>query len=442
MSPSVRRLLITLALMVGFTALYLNRLADVPFHPDESTNIHMSRDFETLFIQRNPQALYWQPGEPLTPETEFRLLDAPLTRHLIGLSWWLGGYTADDLSQAWLWGPTWEENAQAGRLPRPEVLWISRLPPALLGALSAVALFWLGYAVGGWGVGLLAALLLGLDPLLLLHARRAMAEGALVFFSVLAAWSGLRFTLACDRAEMFNGRLIAGAALTGLVCGLALASKQTLAVLTPVAMLASGAALWQRPWPRVRRLSALGITWLALGLSSLGMFWALNPILYPDPFTGVLAMLAKREQLVRDQTTVNDPAVVLATPSERLGAAIDLLYLQPPTAYEAPVYLEQVTPLVERYDAWPLHNLLPRPTVGAAILILSAIGVLNSAMRLRRDRATQFLWLWLAATLALIAFTIPLGWQRYFLPLLPIGHLFAALGLAAARIGSRPVSTV
>ncbi len=49
------------ALVAGVCAAYYGTgLAAVPFHPDESTYIYMSRDFATLFLERSPAALVWR----------------------------------------------------------------------------------------------------------------------------------------------------------------------------------------------------------------------------------------------------------------------------------------------------------------------------------------------------------------------------------------------
>ena len=205
-SPLVAALSVVLA--VVFLAVYLSDLAAVPFHPDESTHLYMSRDFSILFLDRNPLALAWSPGQPQTPETQKRLLDAPLTRYVVGLGWWLRGYSTADLNADWVWGAPWEANLSA--IPSPALLLAARTPLAVLGALSAVLLFWIGVEIGGVTLGLPAALLLALDPLLLLHARRAMAESLLTFFSLLAVWGALRLVHACDASRRPGWRLLAG----------------------------------------------------------------------------------------------------------------------------------------------------------------------------------------------------------------------------------------
>src|SRR5512140_1759946 len=95
------------------TLLYWAGLASVPFHPDESTQIFMSADFDTLF--RQPGSLAWSPT-PADPARQlYRLLDAPLTRDLIGAGRTLAGLPATSID--WNWSLTYADNAASGALP-------------------------------------------------------------------------------------------------------------------------------------------------------------------------------------------------------------------------------------------------------------------------------------------------------------------------------------
>ncbi len=424
-------------LAVGFALVLLRDLARVPYHPDESSQLYMSRDFDTLVLQRNPAALAWLPGEPVSPDARLRLLDAPLTRYLLGAGWWLAGYTSEDLNADWTWGAAWEENAAA--IPRLDLLLAARRPLAVLGALAAVAAFAFGKRLGGLGVGVVAAFLLALDPLTLLHSRRAMAESALTVFSVLAVLGILYLTAFVDSLSSFSWKVAAGAVGVGVLAGLALSSKQTELVMIPVALLAVGWALGQRPWPVRTRLAALGTASAGIALAGGLTFLALNPVLYAHPLEAAREMMSLRAELATEQVRVNGesrPEEVLSSVPARLGAAVAQLYWQPPAVWDAPVYLDHLQPAAAAYFADPLMTLLRQPPLSLALLGLTAWGLGASARRIYRDRGgpatrpEQVLWLWAGVTLALLALVIPLNWQRYFLPLLPPSRLFAALGAA------------
>ena len=446
-TPTAARanMLMACAIALGFLALYLSSLGSVPFHPDESTQIYMSRDFDVAVLERNPAALAWTAGQPLTPEMRLRLLDAPMTKYLIGIGRWLRGFTPADSNVDWVWGATWDENRAA--IPANSLLLAARLPTAVLGALVAVLAFGIGAQLGGAWLGVLAALLVGLDPLLLLHSRRAMAESALTFFSALAALGTLALVVHGDSLKRLSVRTLALGALAGVLAGLAMDSKQTELVMLPVALGASALSMLQRPWTRSRRLASLCAVWLAIGLGwALGV-WLLNPVLYREPVGAVQAMLALRANLAREQIAVNgasDAQMVLKSVPSRLGAAVSQLYFQPAAAWDVPVYLEQLRPPADAYFANPINSLLRIPPLNLALAALSVVGIAGSGLRLFRcrldpsTRAEQVLWLWSLLTLVLLALTIPLNWQRYFMPLLAPSRLFASLGLLTlARLATR-----
>ena len=85
----------------GYAAALLVTLPAVPFHPDESTHLYLSRDFDLLFRQREPAAVTWQAADAPPDVRRYRLLEAPLSRYLIGLSRALTGQPALTTSTDW-----------------------------------------------------------------------------------------------------------------------------------------------------------------------------------------------------------------------------------------------------------------------------------------------------------------------------------------------------
>ena len=156
-----------------------------PFHADESTIIFMSRDYAYQFIDGDLDRVRYDPDAPLINETQLRLINGTLSKTLIGLAWHSAGYTIDDLNTDWDWGGDWDYNVAANHLPSAELLYVARLPQALLMAASVWAIFALGWRLGGRGTAYAAALYLALSPPLLLNGRRAMMEAALTCFSLL-----------------------------------------------------------------------------------------------------------------------------------------------------------------------------------------------------------------------------------------------------------------
>ena len=107
---------------------YFAGVAGVPFHPDETTFLFMSTDFER--ITSNPLDLAWEPADELVPEVRYRMIDAPLTRYLIGLNRSL--FSIPIQKQDWNWGSNWHENQVSGAVPDHKTLLAS--PFAAAGA--------------------------------------------------------------------------------------------------------------------------------------------------------------------------------------------------------------------------------------------------------------------------------------------------------------------
>lgn len=201
----------------------------------------------------------------------------PLPKYLIGGALWFGGYRRPDLGSARTWYVTGRKEEFAGT----PLLVAARWPAVGLGAVGCLAIFWLGWIVGGPIAGWAAALLLAIDPLYQMHARRAMSDVPAEAFLLLALAIGSVIWARAARGGL-SGRSWAGLGLAGVAVGLA-----TLAKLNGVLgglVLASwvGLALATRAFSnRTKWLLALATP--AAATVAFGTFVALNPYLTADP---------------------------------------------------------------------------------------------------------------------------------------------------------------
>jgi hypothetical protein len=430
------------ALLAGLAILLLTLFAlsgagEVPFHPDESTYLFMSADFD-LYL-RAPLSLAWDPARPADPQTpadwrqRYRLLDAPLTRYLLGAGRTVAGLPA--LPADWNWGKTWEENRQAGAQPAAGLLAAGRAAVTLLLPLTLFFLYLSGSIIGGRWTGLLAVLFLGLNALIQLHARRAMTEGALVFGVSFALWSFLQG----DRRAW----------LAGMGAALAFAAKHSALALFPVGLLA---VCWA-PGIDIKACLATAAGWRRLALQVLqyaGLFLlvtlALNPVFWRDPLHSLRAAWQARQDLIQRQVAdalLLAPHQVLQTPGERSIVLLANLYLAPPSFYEVGNYRQQTQEAERAYLAAPLHT-LGRSLPGAGLfLALSLTGAALALLRLRRVEAARRRALALALTATLAQFAAlaaltSLSWQRYVIPLVPLACLWAAYAIGSFRQNQHP----
>ncbi|MEJ2447783.1 MAG: hypothetical protein P8Y37_07555, partial [Anaerolineales bacterium] len=111
-----------LGLILLLAIFYILTLPSLPFHPDESTHLYMSKDLFRYF--RDPLALSWDRNAQLDSEERIRAIDAPLAKYLIGTA--RGLFSVPALPADWNWSASWSENKQAGALPTDRQLLAAR----------------------------------------------------------------------------------------------------------------------------------------------------------------------------------------------------------------------------------------------------------------------------------------------------------------------------
>ncbi|GAB4527218.1 MAG: hypothetical protein Fur0018_12740 [Anaerolineales bacterium] len=410
-----------LALITAISIFALSGLNTVPFHPDESTHLFTSADFETLIS--HPAALGWQAARQDDPRQRYRLLDAPLMSLLPGLGRRATGLPA--LPSDWDWSRTWEENAAAGALPSSSLLTAGRAAITLLLPLTLWLLYLSGYALGGRRVGLVSVLLLGLNPLALLHARRIMGEGALLF--------GVSFVLWVLLAAPRRHRVW----LLGLALGLAINAKQTALALLPLVLWADG-----RPPLAMPRLKA-SISRALLCLATILMLTALlNPVYGRQPAAALRDAVRLRAELAARQSADIarlTPGAWLDSPAKRLIALTGNLFIVPPQFAETGNYTAETAEAEQVYLSNPLHDWGRGLGGGAFFLALTLLGMGRAAREIWKGRAAlgetrhtqNLVWLWGATALqgGALLLMIPIPWQRYVIPLLPMTVLWQAYAL-------------
>jgi hypothetical protein len=403
-------------------------LKGVPFHPDESTQLYMSRDIELLFT--NPLAMAWTPEKTTDLPAHYRLVDAPLTKYLLGIGRSIAGYPA--LTSDWDWSKSWKENQDGGSLPDGGLLLAGRLSLALLVPLDLWIIYLIGKRIQGRITGLLATLFLALSALVLLHDRRAMAEAALTFCVLFSLWSFMDG----DKRPW----------LVGLAVALTFSAKQTGVALLPVGFLA--VLIPGKNWDTVtRRKRLLDLAWISTQLVVVFIFtiWLLNPFLWSHPIKAAKAAWTERQQLIQLQVADYDrlaPENALNSSSRHFVAILANLFFTPPAFAETANYAQETKSSEEAYLSVPGHNLLRGIIGGSIYLTLTLVGIILAIVGLRKRNLDQQrnLILLLSSTLMLgagIYFLIPLPWQRYVMPLVPVTSLWAAFALAAPLEGYR-----
>ena len=412
-------------LLLILSAFYFWGISKVPFHPDESTQLYMSADFEQLTT--NPLAMAWVDNEPISSVSRYRLLDAPLTRYLLGFGRTL--FSLQPLPSDWDWSASWEENLGKGALPSDRLLLIGRLIIASLFPLGLVLLYRIGIAMDGRWLGILIALMISFNALILLHTRRAMAEGTLVFGVILTLYA-LKFA---DKRPL----------LAGFAVAIAINAKQSAFALLPIGLLA---VCWipeknKRNFLQLTRNSAKYLAGFAI-LTAL-----LNPFLWRQPVSAAQEALHLRQDLLARQVADTErlaPGQVLESPAQRSAVLIAQLFFTPPLFSEVGNYQQETKQAEAQYLQYLNHQLWRTPISGLILFGLAILGMV-AAVRIsfRVDSAKRrLLILYLLSVLALAAgiiLMVPLPWQRYSIPLIPIITIFISLGFVWLIKNSRRI---
>ena len=390
----------------------------VPFHPDESSLLYQSRDLEKAISE--PAALFWSDTPTNAYDQTYRLLNAPLAKYIIGIGRLGAGYGAESVSVDWDWGQSWDENAQQGALPPERLLLGSRLAVALFLPMSIILIYIAAQSIGGVTNGILAALLLALNTLVLLHTRRAMAEGVLLFGVCLAIVG----VLYADRRPW----------LDGLGMGLAISAKYSALALLPAGLVA---VLWGSSLDRRQILKKLSIFILTFSLVVI----VLHPLLWRSPVRAVKEMVHARTDFISSQVTTlqaHNPEQLLDSPGKKLGVMLYTVFLGAPQFEEVGNYSSILADEIDAYLNTFGNNLLGGPIWGGILLFFTLLGVIVGVSKARdKDSEHQrrgiilliFMSVCQAGALLILN---PLPYQRYYLPLIPFVCLWAALGISTS----------
>jgi len=444
----VNRRVATLALLVFVATfgVFYERAARVGYNTDEGQAIWPSQYFQLVFLEGKLSGPAWEPNY-------WTLTQVPVYRYIIGAGIWLGGapfmeldldHRRDEVSgpdRAKYFDPaTYRDErklAEQRRVPRPspETLWAGRLPMVLLGAGTAALLFVVAAELAGIVAGLVATVAFTAAPFVLTLLPRAHTEAPFLFFLVLGLWLSMRAARASSASPLprkgeGSGVGATYGVLAGLAVGLSAGSKLTgvlaLAALGAFAIGALVLALLARRRAVAEEIGAPAVLerswrWSALAaVVGLVVFLAVNPLLWPDPVGRTRAMLAFRQQEMFGQRTLNEE---LAVPE---GIATRLVFMLRRSAFDEP---------------WAARR-LGVPIEG----VLMAIGVGVVAARIWQQRRAgalvgpeAVLGTWLLVMIAGTAPNLGIDWDRYYLPIVALGLIFAGAGTAALVDGARRI---
>ncbi|MCC7448611.1 MAG: glycosyltransferase family 39 protein [Anaerolineae bacterium] len=418
------------ALYIGLLLLYvLAGMVAAPFHGDEATMAHLSKDWYRLVAQRDLSAILYRdqwPEQVLQDDQEYRLENGVVSKYAIGLASMLAGARLDDLNYPWFWGTDW--NGNAAHMPKPAVLFAGRLSSTLMTLVSVALVFAIGKRLGGRRIAYPAAFVYATMPGVLINGRRMMFEGANLLAVALLIVMGLEVArrMRRDRRSQRNGWLY-----LGLAAGFAVASKHN-SLLTVVPIF--GALLWlgRRDLWRTIRYSLLA------GVAALALFLILNPAWWSAPLKMPAEVMRLRLRVTEALLTNGDAYTRV---DDRLMGLVRLP-LDAAQYYEIKQgWSDWLADSIRRYESaglqgidWDSFGLVVYP-----LLLIGALAMISKARRIPYYGIAAAVLLFTAIALFILN---PLPWQRYYLPLAAPVALALGVGVAACWRATTRVTAV
>lgn len=409
--------------LLALAVYILAGIVTVPFHGDEAMQITMSRDYFTLFVDHQPQALLVSPPYVIDSPALLRLINGSINLYTMGFSLQAAGYTQQNLPPLWQWPLSYDDNVTRGSRPEQAMLNISRISSALFLALSAAALFGIGWHLRGRLVAYLASGLYSLNPVILLNGRRAMMEGSVLCFGLLAILIAI---LICKERNSWRWWIA-----LGIASGLTLASKHSGIVFVAAAfgwlvIVQLQIHLASQP-SRQTKLLTIFIKAVTSLIIMAAVFIALSPAQWNNPLDRFADLISERAKLLDSQVKAEPTAPTSI--NDRISGIVTQPYIQAPVYYEvgfwagaAPVQAE-----IAHYDASIWSGLHAGAVIGGLLTLLALLGLIALLPRWRTWEIG--LLVWLAVVIASLLVN-PLPWQRYYLALYPLATLLTALGIA------------
>ncbi len=390
---------------------YFSTASLVPFHPDEATYLYTSEDV-IAWMSQWPADVSYTAAQVITPRTYYRLVDPPLAKIMIGIGLRLAGIAPPQSD--WAWNADWETNRALGNLPTPPVLMAGRWSIMIWFPFTLLLIFLSAKTIRGTAAGILAVLFFGLNALVLLHTRRAMSEGLLLFLNAAVLFFVLRFP-----EKYLLTAAAAGLAINTKVNGI---SSAALALFTALTL--------KQKTIKFSGLSSALITIIVIGLITFG----LNPVHWKDPMTSVQAAVSARKSLMEDQRAAlvsSNPEKVLSSLLMRTASLAGNQFFQPPALSDISNYDIALMDTFNDYRSQWINQFSQGATAGPLRILGATLGLvvcLREAIKNRSRVCFTLIAGWIFTLLAAL-FGSPLPYQRYALPLVLYETIFSAIGL-------------
>jgi len=396
------------------------KLESHPFHGDENHFLRYTKYFKLFFIDKDLNHELWK---------NFLAYDhPPVGKYVLGLSLFVSGY-GDRIEELWNMNPwsfrrDYNWNVSQGALPPKDILYVGRLTMAILGGLTCIFIYWVGRTIFSIRVGIIAALLLAYNPLMVLCSKRAMLDSPLLFFMVINIMLIIFFYRSFLKGKRL--RTFSFAALIGINIAFAAGTKPngglTGIIFAMFCLLFVSINIWRDRYfegklkgifaklTADKEVKIILTSLIISGCIAILVFVGINPTLYHKPLKGSIKMVRVRMSIVKGQ-------------QQRVGPAITSLSQKLNFVFKR-------TLIAKNYAT--LGKIFKIP-IDFVLFLLGLIILSYTEMKylLKNDKPSlkSLMIIWILITFAGTMAWIPLDWDRYYLPVVPCVVMMTGYGI-------------
>jgi hypothetical protein len=399
---------------------FIYKLESNRFHGDENHFFRYTKYFKLFFIDKDLNHELWK--DPLAYD------HPPVGKYVLGLSLFVFGY-GDRIEELWNMNPwnfhkDYNWNVSQGALPPKDILYVGRLTMAILGGLTCFLIYWVGRTIFSIRVGIIAALLLAYNPLMLSCSKRAMFDAPLLFFMTINLMLIMFFYRSFLKGKHL--RTFSFAALIGIDIALAAGTKPNggLAgiIFAMFCLLFALIKIGRYRFSEGKRkgmiakltadkevkiiLSSLMIS----GCIAILVFVGINPTLYHRPLKGSMKMVKYRMSVVNAQQKNFGHAITSL--SQKFNLVIKRTLIE-----KSYVTLGKIFKFPIDFGLFLL---------GLIILLYTEVKYL---LKNNKPSLKSIMIVWIFITFAGIMAWIPLDWNRYYLPVVPCVVMMTGYGI-------------
>lgn len=383
----------------------------VPLHGDEPMIITRSQDYQRVFLEGDITSV--QAGKPLDIESEryFRMLEGTVNHFVVGFTRQIfGNKNKLPPFPGWDFAVDYQTNLKSGFVPNPTLLTLARICSTIFLAASLFCLFYISKLISSRPAAYISTFIYATNSVLILDGRRAMLESTVLFFGLLNILIAIFIS---KYNKYFNNKLFW--LMFCISAGLALASKHTglIFVLSSFAIIFTS-RLKDKNLHIKTLIKKLVFSFLLIT----AIFIALSPHIWKDPAGGLIEIIKTRRNVMEIQVNkiFNGRAL-------NFGQRLFLNFYEP---FVAP--LEELSGLKAAvkeefavYSRSPfsgIHSYL----IGSLITLAAYCGLIWC---ITKKIKTQLVVWFLVIFVSLLA--NPVGFQRYYIPLIPVMSILAAV---------------